>query len=129
VSTQPPDGLRILALCAVIFALVMLYVTSAGDTPGVGGVAGVLGTLALVAGEALWSGRAWAFRASALLAMAHFLVLLVSPWAIDNAPFGLIAAVLSAVGVIPALIYIRRQMSLLSHAPRPTRVVVPGRVP
>jgi hypothetical protein len=128
VSTQPPEGLRLLGICAALFACVMLYLAS--GHANVGGVAGLLGTLALVAAEALWNGRSWAYRASTLLATLYFVVIIIGPILLPNAPpIGLIVPVLSAGAIIPALRYIRRQVSLLTPASSRTPVAVPRRTP
>lgn len=127
-STQPPEGLRLLGLGAALFACLMLFL--AYDDTRVGGAAGLLATLGLVAAEALWNGRPWAYRASTLLATLYFVVIIIGPIFLPNAPrIGIIVPVVSAGAIIPALRYIRRQVSLLPLAPGPTRIAVPRRKP
>lgn len=129
-SAQPPEGLRLMGLGAAVLACVMLYVTSAVDAAAVGGAAGLVGMLAAVAAEALWNGRRWAFRASILLAIAYFGVMLLSPVLIPGAaPIAAPVLVLTGGMVIAALFYIRRQIAALYPAPGPTRIAVPGRTP
>lgn len=129
-SARPPTGLRLLALGAAIFACTMVLGVLAAESTMMGGPAGLLGVLAAVAAEALWHGRPWAFRASVLLAMAYFVVVLASPALIPaQALFAVAFLFLSGGFVIAALFYIRRQIAALAQASSQTPKAAPGRVP
>jgi hypothetical protein len=130
-STQPPEGLRLLALVAAFFASVMMLVVAAAVSAGAGGTAGLLCVLAAVAAEALWHGRPWAFRASAALALGCFFGLMevltiVAPYdlTVAGSLLGLYVG-----GVVFTLFYIRRQLAALAQASQQTRVAVPGSTP
>ena len=129
-SARPPEGLRLLGLAAAIFACLMVLGVVIPKWTVMGGVAGMMGVLALVAAEALWNGRPWAFRASVALAVGFYIALVVVLTIVPHAAVGAgVAMGLSIGGLIPALLYIRRQVASLAQTSGQTRIAVPGRMP
>lgn len=115
--SRPPVGFRVLAVCAGVYgvsaAAVML---GAGNATGRGGP-GLLAAVALVAAEALWSGRPWAFRASVALAAGFYLSVLLASTAIGFGP-AVFIIVMTAAFIGPALAYVGSRMARL-HAAAP----------
>jgi len=131
-STQPPEGLRLLGLGSALIGCLMLYVTSAVDSSAMGGAAALMGLLALLAAEALWYARPWAFRTSVTLALGCFigitavLMKIITP---HNLPVAGSVLGLSVGGMLVALLYIRRQVASLPTSSSQTPAAVPGRMP
>ena len=120
---QRPAGFGFLAVCCFAFAVLMAVFLA--DDAHVGEllvdrvIVGVAGALALLAGEALWFVRKWAYRAS--LAFAGMLVLILF-LVMDPSLAGLVMAAVS-------LLYIGFALRAVHRGTRPGPTAGRIRVP
>lgn len=103
-----PAGFGFLAICCFAFALLMAAFLA--DTARIGDlvvdrmIAGVTGALGLLAAEALWFVRRWAFRASLAFA-GMFVVILFAMLDTSLAGIAVLAGMLLATAIALKVVY------------------------
>jgi len=129
-AKRRPVGLKILALCAALFAALMALLLLDADGYAGRGATALLGALSLTAADALWRARPWAFRASAALALATLATVLAGGVASGDLAGVGAWLLLSVVFLLPTLAYVASVMATL-HPPAaaPARAPSPGRTP
>lgn len=127
-----PGGFRVAALFAAGLGVMMLAAVlslDVGDSyqPGMvilnRALAGGLAALAGVAAEALWCARRWAYPATLALALACAAAVVVALVAVAGVAGGLLGSffilILSAMIVLPIVLYVRDRSAALFGHPRP----------
>ncbi|HEX8903770.1 MAG TPA: hypothetical protein VF771_02870 [Longimicrobiaceae bacterium] len=123
-----PAGYTGLAVCAALFATVLVAVVLSPNDSGdwvigvMQCVLALISALAWVTAEALWRMRPWAYRASralarsvvGVMALTGTLVLLDEPW---DGFWILFIAAITAWGLRPVLEYVRGRALALHPAP------------
>jgi len=133
-----PERFPFSGMFAAFFALLMtlVLVTLPAEVPlssVARGAAGVLAALSIVAAEALWRPRPWAYRASAALALANILsALVVCTLMMGVNGLGLACGYIffSSVVVVPILAAVYQgTIASTGVPPRPRPVPAPVAVP
>jgi hypothetical protein len=117
-----PAGFGFLAICCFAFALLMAAFLA--DTARIGDlvvdrmIAGVTGALGLLAAEALWFVRRWAFRASLAFA-GMFVMILLAMMHSSLAELAMVACLMVVIAIALKVVY----QGL--HAPSTIRIPAP----
>jgi len=114
-----PRGFFVTGLFSAIFCWTMLIFLQepldGGDVHDVlaHGIAGLLAALSAVTTEALWRARPWAWRASATLAAAYVLAVLIVVGGSESMDFAIGVLLASSVMLAPTLAYIHNRSARL----------------
>lgn len=120
-----PAGFGFLAICCFAFALLMAaflaHTARIGDLivdRMIAGVTGALGALGLLAAEALWFVRRWAFRASLAFA-GMFVVIIFAMLDTSLAGIAVLAGMLLATAIALKVVYQGLHAALTIRTPAP----------
>jgi hypothetical protein len=129
-AKQRRVGLKILALCAALFAALMALLLFVTDGYAGRGADALLGALSLTAADALWCARPWAFRASAALAITTLATVVAGGIVSGDLAGAGASLMLAVVFLVPTLAYVASVVATL-HPPAaaPARAPAIGRAP
>ena len=120
--SRRPRGFRFLAVCAAGYGVIAGWVALTSPDVMPRGEQGLVAALGMVAAEALWNGRPWAFRANAALAAAFYLSFLR-----ESIPIGLVGVfeliVVAGIFIGPMLFYVHSRTARLRAFAAPRRPV------